>query len=187
MGAADKMTALLNDLLELSRIGRLMNAPSLIDMTALSHEVLGQLSGPISQAGARVVVQPEMPKVWGDAPRISEVLQNLVENAVKYVGDQLQPQVEIGARGGADGPVFWVRDNGMGIPAQYQDTIFGLFNKLDPHSEGTGIGLALVRRIVELHGGKLWVESEGAGQGSTFCFTLNTTAPEQGEVERGQG
>ncbi|WP_224962294.1 ATP-binding protein [Geomonas subterranea] len=178
MGAADKMSALLGDLLELSRIGRIVNAPSLIDMNHLAGDVLGQLSGPIQQAGVEVVLQPDLPRVWGDQPRIGEVLQNLVENAIKYRGEQQKPRIDIGVREGADGPVFTVRDNGVGVAAQYHETIFGLFNQLDARSEGTGIGLALARRIVEFHGGKLWVESEGVGQGSTFCFTLGTRPPE---------
>ncbi|QWV99197.1 DUF3365 domain-containing protein [Geomonas nitrogeniifigens] len=178
MGAADKMSALLGDLLELSRIGRIVNAPSLIDMNHLAGDVLGQLSGPIQQAGVEVVLQPDLPRVWGDQPRIGEVLQNLVENAIKYRGEQHKPRIDIGVREGADGPVFTVRDNGVGVAAQYHETIFGLFNQLDARSEGTGIGLALARRIVEFHGGKLWVESEGAGQGSTFCFTLGTRPPD---------
>lgn len=172
MGAADKMGALLNDLLELSRIGRIVNAPSLIDMNLLAQDVLGQLSGPIEQRGVEVALQPGLPKVWGDQPRIGEVLQNLVENAVKYMGDQPQPRIEIGMHEEGGDVVITVRDNGMGVAAQYHETIFGLFNQLDAHSEGTGIGLALARRIVEFHGGKLWVESQGRGRGSTFCFTL---------------
>uniref|UniRef100_C6DYM8 histidine kinase n=1 Tax=Geobacter sp. (strain M21) TaxID=443144 RepID=C6DYM8_GEOSM len=182
MGAADKMAALLSDLLELSRIGRIMNPPSKIDLNLLAQEVLGQLSGPISQGGVEVVLQPGLPEVWGDAPRIAEVLQNLVENAVKYMGEQLQPLVEIGVREGEGEQVFWVRDNGMGIAEQYRETVFGLFNKLDPHSEGTGIGLALARRIVEFHDGRLWVESEGPGLGSTFCFTLGNKRPDAGDT-----
>lgn len=171
MGAADKMTALLNDLLELSRIGRLMNPPTQIDMNLLVRDVLGQLSGPITQHGVEVVVQPNLPDVWADAPRMAEVLQNLVENAVKYMGGQERPRIDIGVRA-EKMPVFYVRDNGAGIRPQYHETIFGLFNKLDARTDGTGIGLALARRIVEYHGGKIWVESEGAGEGSTFCFTL---------------
>jgi len=185
MGAADKMSALLNDLLELSRIGRIMNVPTRIDMNALALEVLGQLSGPITQGGVQIVLQEDMPRVWGDYPRVSEVLQNLVENGIKYMGDQLHPLIEIGVRDGGEGEVFWVRDNGIGIAAQYRETIFGLFNKLDPRSEGTGIGLALARRIVEFHGGRLWVESEGAGGGSTFCFTLGTKAPSESRADEG--
>lgn len=177
MAAADKMTALLDDLLELSRVGRIVNAPTRIDMNALAHEVLAQLAGPIEQRGVEVLLQQELPAVWGDQRRICEVLQNLLENAIKYAGDEPHPRIEIGMRERDAGAVFTVRDNGMGVATQYHETIFGLFNKLDARSEGTGIGLALARRIVEFHGGKLWVESAGAGQGSTFCFTLNMTPP----------
>jgi len=100
------------------------------------------------------------------------VVQNLVDNAVRFMGDQSQPRVEIGARQEQDDAVFYVRDNGIGIEPQYHDKVFGLFEKLDPASEGTGVGLALVKRIIETHEGKIWVESEGAGRGSTFYFTF---------------
>jgi signal transduction histidine kinase len=103
-----------------------------------------------------------------------EVLQNLLDNAAKYMGDQPDPRIEIGQRG-EDAErgqlIFFVKDNGIGIAPEYHERIFGLFNKLDPKSEGTGIGLALVKRIVEVHGGRVWVESE-LGKGSTFFFTL---------------
>ncbi|WP_136525225.1 ATP-binding protein [Geomonas ferrireducens] len=177
MAAADKMTALLDDLLELSRVGRIVNPPTLIDMNALAHEVLAQLAGPLEQRGVEVLLQQDLPTVWGDQRRICEVLQNLLENAIKYAGEQPHPCIEVGKRDGDGSTVFTVRDNGMGVAQQYHETIFGLFNKLDARSEGTGIGLALARRIVEFHGGKLWVESDGAGQGSTFCFTLNMMPP----------
>ena len=175
MGAADKMSALLNDLLELSRIGRLMNPPTLIDMNDLVHEVLGQLSGSIAKTQVEIVSPQGLPQVWGDYPRMAEVLQNLIENALKFMGRQAHPRIEIGVREDAAGEVFFVRDNGLGIAPQYLETVFGLFNKLDPHSDGTGIGLALARRIIEFHGGRSWVESEGRGSGSTFCFTVKLT------------
>lgn len=181
MGAADKMSSLLNDLLELSRIGRIVNTASQVDMNQLVQDVLAQLSGPIGQSGVEVVLQPGLPKVWGDQARIGEVLQNLVENGIKYMGAQPHPRIEIGAREAGDVEVFTVRDNGMGVAEQYRESIFGLFNKLDAKSEGTGIGLALARRIVEFHGGRLWVESEGSGRGSTFCFTLGMTPPNVAE------
>ena len=92
------------------------------------------------------------------------------------MGEQLDPQIEIGRHSEEDGKsVFFVRDNGIGIAPEYHERVFGLFNKLDANSEGTGIGLALVKRIVEYHGGRIWVESE-AGKGSTFYFTLPQSA-----------
>jgi len=99
-------------------------------------------------------------------------MQNLIDNALKYMGEQKHPLVEIGSRRDGDEAVFFVRDNGMGIDRNYAEKIFGLFEQLDPKAEGTGIGLALVKRIVEVHGGRIWLESEGQGRGSTFCFTL---------------
>ena len=181
--AADKMTALLNDLLELSRIGRLMNPPSMVDMAGLAEEVLGLLAGPIARTQAAITVQPGMPQVLGDRPRLAEVLQNLIENALKCMGDQSHPRIAIGMRGNEGVRVFFVSDNGVGIEKRYHNTVFGLFNKLNAHSEGTGIGLALAQRIVELHGGRIWVESEGPGTGSTFCFTLAPQPGTEGGVE----
>ena len=88
------------------------------------------------------------------------------------MGKQPDPRIEIGQHGADNNkPIFYVRDNGIGIATEYHERIFGLFNKLDPRSEGTGIGLALVKRIVEVHGGRVWLESE-PGKGSTFYFTL---------------
>jgi signal transduction histidine kinase len=108
-----------------------------------------------------------------------EVVQNLVDNA-KFMGDQPHPRVEIGARQDPGEVVFYVHDNGIGIEPRYHDKIFGLFEKLDPQSEGTGVGLALVKRIVQVHSGRIWIESEGKDQGSTFCFTL----PGKGDFAR---
>ena len=102
------------------------------------------------------------------------MLQNLVDNAVKFMGDQPEPRVKIGQQGkdATGNTIFYVRDNGIGIAPEQQGRLFELFNKLDTETTGTGIGLALVKRIIESHGGKIWVESEGAGKGSTFYFTI---------------
>ena len=100
------------------------------------------------------------------------ILTNLIDNAVKHMGKQSEPRIEIGARQDNEETVYYVRDNGVGIVSRYHENVFGLFNKLDHESEGTGIGLAIVRRIVEVHGGRIWVESEGKGKGSIFCFTI---------------
>jgi hypothetical protein len=120
-----------------------------------------------------VIIAEELPVVEGERTRLLEVMQNLIENAVKFLGDQPRPKIEIGVRPGAAGAdVILVRDNGIGIEPHYHDKVFGLFDRLDPRIEGTGVGLAIVQRIVELHGGRIWVESEGLGRGATFCFTL---------------
>jgi len=114
---------------------------------------------------------PEL-TLFGDQPRLVEIWQNLVENACKFMGGQPEPRLELGARGSGRNTVFYVRDNGIGIESQYLEKVFGLFEKLDRNAEGTGLGLALVRRIVELNGGKIWAESQGRGLGTCISFTL---------------
>jgi PAS domain S-box-containing protein len=170
--ATDKMQRLLNELLELSRIGRLRNEPQYIPFDELAREALELVQGRLMERGISVHVDENLPTVHGDRLRLLEVIQNLVENAAKFMGDQPEPLIEIGVSGEEKGkPIFHVRDNGMGIAPEHQERIFGLFNKLDVNTEGTGIGLALVKRIVEVHGGRIWVESE-PGKGSAFRFTL---------------
>lgn len=177
--AADKMHDLLDDLLELSRIGRLMNAPQTIPLAELVQEAVKLVGGRIAARGVQVDITPDLPTVYGDWPRLVEVLQNLLDNAVKFMGDQPVPRVEIGAYKEVDETIIYVRDNGRGIEPRYQHKIFGLFERLDQSVEGTGIGLALVKRIVEVHGGRIWVESQ-LGQGATFYFSLgNLPEPKQ--------
>jgi len=172
--AASKMTDLLNDLLELSRIGRMKNSSEQIDMGRLIEDILAQLAGPLEQRQIEIVVQPDLPVIHGDQKRIAEVMQNLVENAIKYMGEKAAPRIEVGAEQHDIENIFFVRDNGAGIDPLHHERIFGLFNKLDTKSEGTGVGLALVKRIIEVHGGRVWVESEGEGKGSQFCFTVGS-------------
>ncbi|HIJ88752.1 MAG TPA: PAS domain S-box protein [Desulfuromonadales bacterium] len=173
--AADKMNDLLRDLLELSTIGRIIKEPEAVDMNLLVTDVLAQLAGPLKNRNLNVAVQPNLPEVMCDKRRMAEVVHNIIENAINYMGEQAEPQIQIGMREEAGETIFFVLDNGIGIDEKYHQIIFGLFNKLDANSEGTGIGLALVKRIVEVHGGRVWVESEGEGKGSRFCFTLPGT------------
>ncbi|HSD65670.1 MAG TPA: HAMP domain-containing sensor histidine kinase [Vicinamibacteria bacterium] len=170
--ATGTMEKLLRELLELSRVGRVMNPPETVSLDELARQAVAALHGRLRAAHVRVDVLPGLPSVHGDRTRLLEVLQNLIENAVKFRSGQGEPLVEVGSRPGPDGPVVYVRDNGVGIDPRYHDRVFALFERLDPRVEGTGVGLALVKRIVEVHGGRVWVESEGAGRGATFCFTI---------------
>ncbi len=170
--ATDKMQRLLDELLELSRIGRLVNPNQEIPLNGLIQETLDILMGRIAEGKVEVSIAPQLPVVFGDHPRLIEVFQNLIDNAVKFMGKQPSPRIEIFAEQWEEKVACFVRDNGSGIAKGYQTKIFGLFERLDQNTEGTGIGLALVKRIVEFHGGRIWVESGGPGKGSTFIFTL---------------
>ncbi len=170
--ATDKMQRLLNELLELSRIGRITKESVFVPLDELISEVVELVQGRLTERRVEMLIGENLPVIFGDKARLLEVLQNLIDNAAKFMGDQKEPHIEIGCDGEeADKPILYVRDNGMGIAPEHYERIFGLFNKLDPKTEGTGVGLALVKRIIEVHGGRIWVQSE-AGRGSTFFFTL---------------
>ena len=172
--AADQMARLLDELLELSRIGRQMNPPENLDLSELVSEAIERVSIQIEDKGIDLRIAPDLPAVRGDPGRLLEVFQNLVDNAAKFMGDQESPRIEIGARRDNGEVYCFVRDNGVGIKPEYHDRVFDLFERLDTRVAGTGVGLALVKRIVEVHGGRIWVESDGEGLGSTFHFTLPT-------------
>jgi signal transduction histidine kinase len=170
--AADKMAQLLDELLELSRIGRQMNAPENQDLNGLVAEASELVSMQLEERGIDLQVAPDMPQVCGDPGRLLEVFQNLIDNSIKFMGDQKEPRIEIGAERDIGQVECFVRDNGIGIKPDYQERVFDLFDRLDTKVDGTGVGLALVKRIVEVHGGRIWIESKGEGHGSTFRFTL---------------
>ncbi len=170
--ATDTMGLLLDDLLELSRIGRVTSPPILFSMNELCEDVVKTLSGPIQQRQARITIAPGMPSVYADRDRIRDVLQNLLENAIKFSAEEEPSSVRISAETRDDTTLFLVEDNGIGIEPEYHDKVFALFERLDAKTSGTGIGLALVKRIIETHGGTIWIESPLESRGTRFCFTL---------------
>lgn len=170
--AADRLSDLLKGLLDLSRVGRVARPSETVALGPLLDDVLEQLAGPIRARDAVVRVAPELPVVRGDRIRLMEVFQNLLENALKFSRGVTRPLIEIGSHHADGEAVIFVRDNGPGIEPEYHERVFGLFERLDPGQEGAGLGLTLVRRIVEHHGGRIWIESAGSGSGATFCFTL---------------
>ncbi len=171
-GAAMKMQELLEDLLDLSRIDHVVNQPGEVNLELAASEALQRVTGQVTARGVQVDIAKGLPVVLGDWVRLVEMYQNLIDNAVKYMGVQPQPHIDIGVRLEEKEAVLYVRDNGIGIDPRYRERVFDMFEQLDPRAEGTGIGLTLVRRIIEKQGGRIWVESEGQGRGSTFCWTL---------------
>lgn len=179
--AVGKMEQLLTTLLELSQIGRIMNPPVRVSTKTLAEEAAEFLAIKIRNHNITVSIADDLPEVYGDRTRLVEVFTNLLDNAIKFMGDQKEPHVEITVRHEAGEEIICVKDNGIGIEPVNQSRIFSLFERLNTTIPGTGIGLTLVRRIVEVHSGRIWVESEGKGTGSTFCFTLPGVPRDKGK------
>lgn len=173
--ATENMHRLLNELLELSRVGHPMSQPKSMPFEEIVQEALKRVEGQLQVQQVQVKVGSGLPEVFGDTERLVEVIQNLVDNACKFMGDQINPMIEIGSQQHENQNIFFVKDNGIGISEKFHEKVFGLFDKLDPNTNGTGIGLALVKRIIEVHGGRIWIESRGIGEGTTFFFTLENT------------
>ena len=179
--AADKMSSLLDDLLEISRVGQAVNEPEVFTLNELSEDALFLLQGAIEKSGAVIEFAADMPPIFADRRRIQEVMQNLLENAIKFSGAGNTPRVSVSADLQDNKVLCKVQDNGIGIEPRYQDMVFGLFDRLEVSVEGTGIGLALSQRIIEMHDGDIWIESDGGGRGSLFCFTLPTVPENSNE------
>ncbi len=171
-GAIDIMSKQLEDLLELSRVGRVVSPPTQFPINVLCREVVQMMQGLIDERGATVEIAHNMLGVYADQARIREVIKNLVENGIKFVSAGCKPRVEITAESQGDKVLCRVSDNGPGIEPRFQEKVFGLFDRLDSSVPGTGVGLALVKRIIDIHDGSIWIESQGDGQGCCFCFTL---------------
>ena len=172
--AAKTMGKFVDELLDLSRIGRITNPPTDVPFDKIVQDALKAVDGVIKAKQVQVRIEAVFPFVYVDRARIVQVMQNLITNAVKFMGDQLNPIIRIGFEEIDGEHIFSVSDNGIGIAPEYHESIFELFNKLNPEIEGTGLGLGIVVKIIEVHHGRIWVESE-PGKGSTFKFTLQNT------------
>ncbi|MBL8058718.1 MAG: PAS domain S-box protein, partial [Anaerolineales bacterium] len=167
-----RMAHLIDDLLAFSRLSRARLQAGPVDVQALVAEVLAELTAGEAQPGLAVRLGELAPAV-GDPALLRQVWTNLLANALKFSSKRAQPVVEVGSRPAADGIVYFVRDNGAGFDPQYADKLFGVFQRLHHASEyeGTGVGLAIVQRIVHRHGGRVWAEG-APDQGATFYFVL---------------
>jgi light-regulated signal transduction histidine kinase (bacteriophytochrome) len=167
---AKRMQQLINDLLAYSRVGTRVKPFEPVDMESVFQDSVSNLQVSINESKTKITHE-NLPKVIGDKGRLTQLLQNLIDNAIKFKSKE-SPLVHISARQDGEFWVFSVNDNSMGIDTQYFNKIFVIFQRLQGvEYKGTGIGLAIVKKIVESHGGQIWVESE-PGKGSTFYFTL---------------
>jgi Bacteriophytochrome (light-regulated signal transduction histidine kinase) len=171
---AKRMQSLINGLLEYSRVSTRGNIPVLTDANAALDEALARLQTSIKESNAKIAAE-DLPKVYFDGVQLSQLFQNLIGNALKFRGEQA-PLVRIGAIRVESGWQFSVADNGIGIEEQYARKIFLIFQRLHGREKypGTGIGLAICKRIIERHNGKIWV-GPAPGGGSTFYFTIPDT------------
>ena len=173
VSAARRMDQLIKALLSYSRVAKEAAEPEPVDVGGLLDTVLGDLRTVIREADA-TVESGRMPRMMGHPNLLGRLFQNLVENALKYRSDA-PPRVEISAAEGTDGWTFCVTDNGRGIAPEHHDRIFAAFQRLHTYDEieGAGIGLSLCQRIVEIHGGRIWVDS-APGEGACFSFLIPT-------------
>lgn len=171
---ARRMGDLIDDILRLSRLGRTAVVPARVNIDELVREVIDELQAVQGADAVHFTVHP-LPEAWCDHSLIRLVWENLLSNAVKFTGHKEDRRVEIGVIEEEDGPVYFVRDNGSGFDMKYYEKLFGVFQRLHGMEEfpGTGVGLAIVRRIVSCHGGRVWAQAT-AGQGATFFFALRT-------------
>ncbi len=180
---AETMDLLLRDLLEASRVGRVQEVVEWVDSGEIVASVLRDLEPEVTRLNVQVEVSDRLPLVAYSPRLLARVFRNLIDNAIKFMGDQPAPRIAIGCERLREAYRLWVRDNGVGISPEHHDKIFGLFTRADgAEAPGSGVGLAVVRRIVETHGGRVWVEGE-PGAGSVFCFTVPASQPREREAD----
>jgi PAS domain S-box-containing protein len=177
---ANQMGQLIDDLLSFSRLGRTSLTTGRVDMTLVAREAAVEL-GP--EAMARIEVAP-LPDACADRALLRQVWQNLIGNAHKYSGPNPEARILIGGRRDESEMVYWVKDNGVGFDMRYYDKLFGVFQRLHGNEEfpGTGVGLAIVKRVVVRHGGRVWAESS-PGHGACFYFSLPAGAPQMQDAD----
>lgn len=171
--ATDKMQFLLEDLLQLSRIGRVANPPENFNMINLIESLIQYLQGIIKSSGAIIEYPKELPEVYADKNRIREIWQNLIENSIKYCSKDKKPHVKITVEYENNNAIYCITDNGIGIDKKFHSKVFDLFEKLDPNTPGTGIGLARVKKIIEMYNGKIWIDHSETNKGTGIKFFIN--------------
>ncbi len=170
--ASLKMSALLDGVLELARTGSVIQPPSATSFAEIVREALGRVATTVKARDVKVTVAEDLPEIFADHESMVEVLCSLLDNAVKFMGEQPRPEIEIGLGPSERGPVFFVRDNGIGIQPDFHGRVLEPFHKLDPATTGAGVGLTVAKRVLEAHRGEMWIESLGAETGTEIRFWL---------------
>ncbi len=174
---ANYMEDLIQGLLELSRIGRETGAQKTVAVGTVLNEIVATQREALAAKGIEVAIAPDLPRFEHNQIRLRQVFQNLISNAAKFMGDQPKPRIEVGGRELERTVEFFVRDNGIGIDPAYHDKIFSIFQRLkEVEVEGTGVGLAIVKKIIDVAGGRIWIESE-KGKGTTFFVHFPKSQP----------
>lgn len=178
--STERMGQLITDLLQLSRVGLIRNDPEPVDLNDLARELTDDLGSQIEKSGFSLTVQPELPTIFADRVRIAQVLVNLITNALKYGAAADSPEIIIGSEEENGETTIFVQDNGQGIAPEHQERVFRPFERLQTDQEGTGIGLAIVNRIVQVNGGRVTIQSS-PGEGARFCLVFPKEAQSAGE------
>lgn len=177
--ASHRMMRNIDDLLELSRAGRAAEHSQSVNVRHLVDEILRERGELVKAKAVQVNVDNAMPNMRADCQRMRQVFDNLIGNALKYGCDNDAPVIEIGSRVAADEIQYFVKDNGAGIDPAHHQAVFKLFHRFSNQGEGSGVGLAIVKRIAQVYEGRVWVESD-LGQGTTFWFAIPNQTPHQG-------
>jgi PAS domain S-box-containing protein len=171
ISGSEDLSSLVTDLLALSKAGRVERKLVNVNLQELFRSSLGSLQAMVEENGVDVSMPEKLPEVIYDSTLLKQVLTNLLANAMKYSRPKVKPRIEIGWKEGPDENVLWIKDNGVGIEEKFLDKIFQPFERIARDKTGTGIGLSIVKKIIERHGGRIWVESK-IGKGSKFNFTI---------------
>lgn len=166
----EHMDRLIHDLLRLSRIGRVKGVVEPVDTQSIIKEISEEFLPLIKEKNINLIIADNSPSVYGNKTYIHQIFSNLIGNAIKFIGDTTRPEIEISWENAGNYHKFRIKDNGIGIEKQYHERIFGMFQRLDDKTEGTGVGLAIVKRLIDLEGGEISLESE-PGEGTAFSFT----------------
>jgi signal transduction histidine kinase len=175
-----RMQGFLTSTLEYSRSEQLTKLTDDVSFSEIVREVITELNEPIRSSGVTFSIAKAFPKICVDRSRIKQMLTNLVQNSIKYRDKTVPLKVKIGHYLAENKPIFFVRDNGIGIDESEAEKVFALFYRGTAEGEGSGIGLAVVKKIIEAHGGRIWVKRSQTEKGTTMCFTL----PEPSDIKK---